>query len=78
MQNFDAHPVQTVLGEDYHKYLDVFLADPRGHNLRNRVAHGLVDYEELCSPLADQIFHVLLTLSLFRAKGSDKAEDTGK
>jgi Domain of unknown function (DUF4209) len=64
--------VQSALGEDYHKYLDVFLADPRGHNLRNRVAHGLVGYEELGRPLADQVFHVLITLGLFRAQLADE------
>jgi hypothetical protein len=58
--------VQSVLGEDYHKYLDVFLADPRGQNLRNRVAHGLIDYTEIGRPLTNQVFHVILTMGLFR------------
>jgi Domain of unknown function (DUF4209) len=39
--------VRAVLGENLSRYFDIFLADQRGQNLRNRIAHGLVDAAEL-------------------------------
>jgi hypothetical protein len=58
--------VQACLGENIWRYLLVFLADPRGQNARNRVAHGLVPHEHFSRPLSDRVIHVLLTLGLIR------------
>jgi len=58
--------VKKVLGEDTILYLQTFLTDPRGQNLRNRVSHGLIEQRYLSKPLADRVFHVLLALSLIR------------
>ncbi len=60
--------VQACLGENLWRYLLVFLADPRGQNARNRVAHGLVPHEHFSRPLSDRIIHVLLTLGLIRKR----------
>ena len=60
--------VRNALGENLWKYLDVFLADHRGPNLRNRFAHGLIDAAELSRPLADRILHCFLSLALVRKK----------
>jgi hypothetical protein len=60
--------VKAVLGEDTVLYLQTFLNDPRGQNLRNRISHGLTEKRYLSKPLADRVFHVLLTLSLIRSK----------
>jgi hypothetical protein len=58
--------VKAVLGEDAVLYLQTFLNDPRGQNLRNRISHGLAEKRYLSKPLADSVFHVLLSLSLIR------------
>jgi hypothetical protein len=60
--------VQACLGENLWRYLLVFLADPRGQNARNRVAHGLVPHEHFSRPLSDRVIHVLLTLGLIRKR----------
>ncbi len=67
--------VKEILGDDAVLYLQTFLNDPRGQNIRNRVSHGLTEKRYLSRPLADRVFHVLLALSTIRKKGnSDKAE----
>jgi hypothetical protein len=60
--------VREVLGNDTILYLQTFLNDPRGQNLRNRVSHGLTEKRYLTKPLADRVFHVLLALNLIRRK----------
>lgn len=60
--------VKGVLGNDAVLYLQTFLNDPRGQNLRNRVSHGLTEKRYLSKPLADRVFHVLLALNLIRRK----------
>ncbi|MBI3404965.1 MAG: DUF4209 domain-containing protein [Acidobacteria bacterium] len=60
--------IKTTLGESLWRYLQVFLADKRGQNLRNQIAHGLLGIEEFNRPVADQVFHVLLAISLLRKK----------
>ena len=60
--------VRGVLGNDAILYLQTFLNDPRGQNVRNRVSHGLTEKRYISKPLADRIFHVLLALSLIRKK----------
>jgi hypothetical protein len=60
--------VKEVLGNDTILYLQTFLNDPRGQNLRNRVSHGLTEKWYLTKPLADRVFHVLLALNLIRRK----------
>jgi len=50
--------------QDWLAYLRCFLTDPRGHNLRNRLAHGLMVPDEFGRQVSDRVFHVLLMLSL--------------
>lgn len=64
--------VKASLGEDVWRYLQVFLADRRGINLRNLMAHGLLDIRECNRAVADQVFHCLLVLSLIR-EGKEEA-----
>jgi lysyl-tRNA synthetase class 1 len=59
--------VRQCLGEDTTIYLQVLLCDPRGFNLRNAVAHGLMDHGQFHSFFSDRLIHVLLLLSLLRA-----------
>jgi hypothetical protein len=35
--------VKEILGDDAVLYLQTFLNDPRGQNIRNRVSHGLTE-----------------------------------
>ena len=66
--------VNAVLGEDTILYFQTFLNDPRGQNLRNRVSHGLTEKRYLNKPLADRVFHVLLSLSLVRKQEPVKSK----
>lgn len=66
--------VKAVLGEDTILYLQTFLNDPRGQNLRNRVSHGLTEKRYLSKPLADRVFHILLSLSLIRRQEPAESE----
>lgn len=45
-------------------YLRAFFTDPRGHNLRNRLAHGLMGPREFGRQVSTRVVHVLLMLSL--------------
>jgi hypothetical protein len=60
--------IKEVLGEDRRLYLLTLLADERGYNIRNKVCHGLAAPEYFGQPLADQIIHGLLVVSLVRAQ----------
>jgi hypothetical protein len=46
---------KQLIDENVRLYLLAFLADPRGINLRNRVAHGLLEREQMERPLADRV-----------------------
>lgn len=59
--------VFRALGEKNMVYLRTLLTDPRGRNLRNRVAHGIAIPDELEAGSADRIVHALLLLALLRA-----------
>ena len=63
--------IQMALGEDIVRYLLTLLADKRGLNIRNRVAHGFMNKEEFTRTLADRVFHTLLVLALVRGDGED-------
>jgi hypothetical protein len=66
--------VQECLGEDLTRYLQVFLVDPLGHNIRNHVCHGHLMPQDFTRQLADRVFHVLLTLSLIRERRDSKQD----
>lgn len=66
--------IKQALGEDIRLYLQTFLADERGQNIRNTVCHGLAAPEQFNRRLADQALHALLTVSLVRQKTADPSE----
>ena len=68
--------LRASLGESLWRYFQVLLADRRGLNLRNRVAHGLLRINEFNRPVADQIFHALLALSLIRKETDEPKRET--
>ena len=56
--------LKDALDEDIRLYLVAFLVDQRGLNLRNRVAHGLMELNQLDQSFSNRLLHVLLTLRL--------------
>jgi hypothetical protein len=58
--------VKAVQGKDAVLYLQTLLNEPRRQNLRNRFSHGPTETRNLRKPLADRVFHVLLSHSLIR------------
>jgi lysyl-tRNA synthetase class 1 len=54
---------RQLIDENVRLYLLAFLADPRGINLRNRVAHGLLEHEQMERVLTDRLVQVLFALS---------------
>ena len=63
--------IKHALGDDVRLYLQTFLADERGQNIRNIVCHGLAAPALFNYRLADQALHALLTVSLVRAKPAE-------
>lgn len=65
--------------EDWHVFLRMFLIDPRGWNLRNRIAHGLMAPREFTRQVSDWVIHAMLMLGLLRGaeagRGTDGAEN---
>lgn len=58
--------IKRCLGEDIRLYFLVFLADRRGHNVRNELSHGLMADRQFVRQLSDRLLHVLLVLALLR------------
>lgn len=58
--------LKEKLGQNIHRYLDAFLSDHRGLNVRNLLCHGLMSADHMTQPLADRVVHVMLVLALFR------------
>jgi lysyl-tRNA synthetase class 1 len=54
------------LGPDLTLYFLSLYADPRGLNLRNEVAHGLLGSPAIGSDLANLLIHTLLVLGLWK------------
>ena len=64
--------IEVALGDDVRQYLLAFLADPRGHNLRNRVSHGLLRRQAFRRGISDRLLHILLLFGLIRARCADR------
>jgi hypothetical protein len=59
----DEEVISKYLGEDVVLYLSTLLVDPRGRNLRNRMAHGLMAASEFHRGVSNRVLHVMLLLS---------------
>ena len=58
---------RSALTENLWRYLSVVYIERKGGlNLRNDLAHGLVDPKSFNRGIADRVFHTLLALSLMR------------
>ena len=58
--------VKEVLGEDMSFYYRILFTESRGWNLRNNLAHGLIDPIELDNLVNDWVIHALLVLGMIR------------
>jgi len=62
---YTAH-VTDVLGPDVTLHLQALFADPRGLNLRNEMAHGLLGASAFDGHLARLLIHCLLVLGIWK------------
>ncbi len=58
--------VQRKLGDDMILYFKSIYTDPRGYNLRNQFAHGLLKKDEFSEHLATRVIHTLLVLGYWK------------
>jgi lysyl-tRNA synthetase class 1 len=61
-----AKETTEALGPDLTLYFQALYADPRGVNLRNDIAHGLIEAQRLGYALATRVVHTLLILGLWK------------
>jgi hypothetical protein len=64
--------LREILPEDWRRYFANLLTDELGINLRNRIAHGLVD--EVQRQDAALLVHAVFALSLFRVGSAESSE----
>jgi Domain of unknown function (DUF4209) len=64
--------VAEALGPDATLHFQALYADPRGMNLRNEIAHGLIDADQFYWHLGNLIVHSLLALGLWREFGEKR------
>jgi len=67
--------IKKTLGDDISLYLSALYADPRGHNLRNQLAHGLLDAEDMAESIANLLVHTLLVLGVWKELAAFRAKD---
>lgn len=60
--------VTDVFGEDMALYFRILFTDRRGWNIRNNIAHGMLDTPQFNKQNADRILHALLSLGMVRLK----------
>ena len=57
--------ITAKLGADFTLHLLALYCDPRGSNLRNQVAHGLLYADRIQLSAASRVLHTLLTLRIW-------------
>lgn len=72
----DEPAIQQCLGDDVTFYLRVLLCDPRGTNVRNNLAHGLLKTSDFSRSLSDRLIHVLLLLAQLCDNDREKSAST--
>ena len=58
--------IAEKLGKDLVLYFTALYTDPRGLNLRNNIAHGLMDAESIDYTVAMRVIHTLLVLGVWQ------------
>lgn len=64
--NVDTVTALGPLGPDFALYMKVIYADPRGMNLRNQFAHGLLDMNEIHAGTVLLLIHTLLVIGAWK------------
>ena len=59
--------IQDALGPELTLHFLTLYSDPRGFNLRNKVAHGMIDADEIDPGLASRIIHTLLVFGIWES-----------
>ncbi|MBZ5494142.1 MAG: DUF4209 domain-containing protein [Acidobacteriia bacterium] len=77
-QVLDDERVREALTENMWRYLTVLYIDRRGLNIRNDLAHGLLEMPTFNRAIADRVFHSLLVLGLIRTVPKPHADDLGQ
>ena len=62
-----AKDVKEALGDDLTIHFMALYADPRGFNLRNDLAHGLLSADRMTMAVASRVLHTLLVLGIWDA-----------
>ena len=62
----NSEEVTEILGPDLTLYFLALYADPRGINLRNEVAHGLIKPGEITEHLVNLLIHTLLVFGVWK------------
>jgi hypothetical protein len=65
-----AAEILAALGENLTLHFQALYSDPRGLNLRNRMAHGLMDSSDFGDQLSGLIIHSLLMLGFWKELGN--------
>jgi len=70
--------IRDALGSELTLHFLTLYSDPRGFNLRNKVAHGMIDADEIDPGLASRIIHTLLVFGIWEplSKASRDKEGT--
>jgi hypothetical protein len=68
--------IVEALGSDLTLHFLTLYADPRGFNVRNDLAHGLLRAESIHFPLACRIIHTLLVLGIWDALADARSKET--
>jgi len=65
-------------GTSLTRYYGLTLNDPNGLNLRNNLAHALMEVEEMKMPIVELVLYLLLSLTRFRIepKNAEKTSDS--
>ena len=61
-----APAIIEALGPDTALHLQTLYTDPRGFNLRNDLAHGLLAADRMSLSVASRVLHTLLVLGIWR------------
>ncbi len=70
--------IPQFLGEDFVFYLRVFLCDPRGFNLRNNLAHGLMEPRNFNRGISDRLLHIVWSLAFVQEVESRDNDGTNE
>ena len=69
--------MRAAFGENLWTYFYAVLTDEDAENIRNDVAHGLIQWEQCDETRATLLVHLLMTLTMFRKESRAADERAG-